>query len=92
MSKDEMRAQHAEINKLNKKLGGEFRVFKGVEANILQDGSLDMDPAELPEFDLVVASPHSSLRGEGRPLRASQEPGRSPATSAAPPQRRREPR
>ena len=62
MSMDEMRAQHAEINKLNKKFGGEFRVFRGVEANILQDGSLDMDPAELVEFDLVVASPHSSLR------------------------------
>jgi len=62
MKMDEMREQHAEINKLNKKFGGEFRVFKGVEANILQDGSLDMDPAELTEFDLVVASPHSSLR------------------------------
>jgi histidinol phosphatase-like PHP family hydrolase len=58
----ELRDQHAEINKLNKKFGGEFRVFKGVEANILQDGSLDMHPAELHEFDLVVASPHSSLR------------------------------
>ena len=62
MSMTELRAQHAEINKLNKRFGGEFRIFKGVEANILQDGSLDMDPAELPEFDLVVASPHSSLR------------------------------
>ena len=62
MSITEMRAQHAEIDALNKTLGGEFRVFKGVEANILQDGSLDMDPAELPEFDLVVASPHSFLR------------------------------
>ena len=62
MTMAEMRAQHAEINKLNKKLGGDFRVFKGVEANILQDGSLDMAPEELREFDLVVASPHSSLR------------------------------
>ena len=58
----EMRAQHAEIDALNRKFGAGFRVLKGVEANILQDGSLDMDPAELPEFDLVVASPHSSLR------------------------------
>jgi histidinol phosphatase-like PHP family hydrolase len=58
----DMRAQHAEINKLNKTFGQEFRVFKGVEANILIDGSLDMHPSELPEFDLVVASPHSSLR------------------------------
>jgi putative hydrolase len=62
MTMAEMRAQHAEINKLNKKLAGDFHVFKGVEANILQDGSLDMAPEELREFDLVVASPHSSLR------------------------------
>ena len=79
MKMDEMRAQHAEINKLNKKFGGEFRVFKGVEANILQDGSLDMDPSELPEFDLVVASPHSSLRKSidqtERMLKAVSTPG-----------------
>jgi histidinol phosphatase-like PHP family hydrolase len=62
MSMKELREQHAEINKLNKKFGGHFRIFKGIEANILQDGSLDVHPAELPEFDLVVASPHSSLR------------------------------
>jgi histidinol phosphatase-like PHP family hydrolase len=62
MKMEEMRAQHAEINRLNKQFGGEFRVLKGVEANIRQDGSLDMLPSELTEFDLVVASPHSSLR------------------------------
>ena len=79
MTMDEIRAQHAEINKLNKKLSGEFHVFKGIEANILQDGSLDMDPSELPEFDLVVASPHSSLRKTvdqtERMLKAVSTPG-----------------
>ena len=59
---EEMRAQHAEISRLNRKFGGEFRILKGVEANIGQDGTLDMLPEELPEFDLVLASPHSSLR------------------------------
>ena len=62
MTMEEIRAQHAEINKLNKAFGGTFRILKGIEANIRQDGSLDMQPAELQEFDLVVASPHSSLR------------------------------
>ena len=62
MTMDELRAQHAEISRLNTRFGEEFHVLKGVEANIRQDGSLDMAPAELPEFDLVVASPHSSLR------------------------------
>ena len=79
MTMEELRGQHAEINKLNKELGGEFRVFKGVEANLLQDGSLDMDPSELPEFDLVVASPHSSLRKSidqtERMLKAVSTPG-----------------
>jgi histidinol phosphatase-like PHP family hydrolase len=79
MKMDEMRAQHAEINKLNKQFRGDVRIFKGVEANILQDGSLDMDPAELPEFDLVVASPHSSLRKTidqtERMLKAVSTPG-----------------
>ena len=62
MTMEEIRKQHAEINKLNKRFGGTFRIFKGIEANIRQDGSLDMLPSELLEFDLVVASPHSSLR------------------------------
>lgn len=62
MTMEEIRVQHAEIDAINKEFGGEFRVLKGIEANILQDGSLDMHPAELPVFDLVVASPHSSLR------------------------------
>jgi histidinol phosphatase-like PHP family hydrolase len=62
MTMDEMRTQHAEIDDLNERFGNEFHVFKGVEANIRQDGSLDMPSAELQEFDLVVVSPHSSLR------------------------------
>jgi len=62
MTMEEMRVQHAEIDRLNKRFGNEFHVLKGVEANIRQDGSLDMPADELHEFDLVVASPHSSLR------------------------------
>jgi histidinol phosphatase-like PHP family hydrolase len=79
MSMEDLRRQHAEINKVNKRFGGRFRVLKGIEANILQDGSLDMHPAELQEFDLVVASPHSSLRKTadqtGRMLAAVSVPG-----------------
>jgi histidinol phosphatase-like PHP family hydrolase len=79
MTMDELRSQHAEINRLNKEFGGDFTVLKGVEANILQDGSLDMHPAELMEFDLVVASPHSSLRKSAdqteRMLAAVSTPG-----------------
>ena len=54
--------QHREIDELNAKHEGEFRVFKGIEANILADGSLDLQPDERAIFEFVVASPHSLLR------------------------------
>ncbi len=62
MNMDELRAQRAEIAALNKSYGSDFRVLQGIEANILVDGQLDMKPGELGMLDLVVASPHSSLR------------------------------
>jgi putative hydrolase len=54
--------QHREIDALNAKYRGQFRIFKGIEANIRQDGTVDMTPEELRLFDFVVASPHSLLR------------------------------
>ena len=62
MTMDAVREQHAEIDRLNGALAGRFRVFKGIEANILADGSLDLQPPELECFEFVVASPHSLLR------------------------------
>jgi histidinol phosphatase-like PHP family hydrolase len=54
--------QHAEIDALNRKYSGRFRMFKGIEANILVDGAIDMTPDEMRQFEFVVASPHSALR------------------------------
>jgi len=54
--------QHQEIDRLNTKHAGAFRVFKGIEANILADGRLDLQPSEREPFEFVVASPHSQLR------------------------------
>ena len=54
--------QHQEIDRLNARLAGRLRVFKGIEANILGDGSLDLQLAERGVFEFVVASPHSLLR------------------------------
>jgi histidinol phosphatase-like PHP family hydrolase len=62
MSMDSAARQHARIDALNKEHGKQFRLLKGVEANILEDGSLDLLPDELRAFELVVASPHSALR------------------------------
>jgi DNA polymerase (family X) len=53
-----LRAQITVIRKLNKKFDG-FRLFAGVECDILRDGSLDFDDDVLSELDFVVASIHS---------------------------------
>lgn len=53
--------QHEEIDKLNKKLDG-FHIFKGIEADILYDGSLDYSDEILKTFDFIVASVHSNLK------------------------------
>jgi len=52
--------QHKEIDQLNLKLGP-FKIFKGIESDILSDGSLDYPNEILASFDLVVASVHSIL-------------------------------
>ncbi len=53
-----LRAQIATIRKLNKKLHG-FRLFAGVECDILRDGSLDFPDEILSELDYVIVSVHS---------------------------------
>ena len=55
--------QHREIDALNEKLFP-FRIFKGIESDILNDGSLDYDDEVLKTFDYVVASIHSGLKME----------------------------
>jgi len=54
-------AQHKEIDALNEKLAP-FKIFKGIESDILNDGSLDYSDDVLKTFDFVVASVHSNLR------------------------------
>ena len=61
--------QHKEIDKLNAKLAGRFRVFKGIEANILADGQLDVQPDERTLFEFVVASPHSLCAADDQTAR-----------------------
>jgi histidinol phosphatase-like PHP family hydrolase len=79
MSMEDVGRQHREIDRLNKRFAGEFRVFKGIEANILPDGELDLQPEERTDFEYVVASPHSQLRRDhdqtSRMLRAVAQPG-----------------
>lgn len=56
--------QWKEIDAVNDKLsreGHNFRVFKGIESDILADGSLDYDEDILAGFDFIIASVHFSL-------------------------------
>ncbi len=53
--------QHQEIEKLNASLAP-FKIFKGIESDILADGSLDYPEEILKSFDFIVASVHSILR------------------------------
>jgi DNA polymerase (family 10) len=53
--------QFEEIDHLNKKLDG-FHIFKGIESDILNDGSLDYPDEILNKFDFIVASVHSNLK------------------------------
>lgn len=52
--------QQAEIDELNKELAP-FRIFKGIESDILGDGSLDYPYEVLASFDFIVSSVHSIL-------------------------------
>lgn len=48
------------IDTLNKK-NSTFRIFKGIESDILSGGSLDYDDSILEGFDFVIASVHSGF-------------------------------
>jgi DNA polymerase (family X) len=58
MDAEKLLEQVTVIRKLNKKFDG-FRVFAGIECDILRDGSLDFQDKILSQLDYVVASVHS---------------------------------
>ena len=61
---DEIKRQWEEIDQLNEKFaaeGSRFTVLKGIESDILSDGSLDYPDEMLEGFDFVIASIHSGL-------------------------------
>lgn len=75
---DKIIEQHQEIEKLNKQLFP-FKIFKGIESDILASGSLDYEEAILKSFDFIVASIHSNLKMDeekatARVLKAIENP------------------
>lgn len=79
MSMESALRQHHEIDEVNARFAGRVRVYKGVEANILADGALDLQEEECRRFEYVLASPHSQLRKDtdqtARMLAAVKLPG-----------------
>lgn len=64
LSIDEVKQQWDEIDQLKEEFlsaGKNFKIFKGIESDILTDGSLDYPDEILEGFDFVIASVHSSL-------------------------------
>lgn len=61
LSEERIKEQHYYIEELNKKYAP-FKIFKSIECDILNDGSLDYSNNVLGTFDLVIASVHSNLK------------------------------
>jgi DNA polymerase (family X) len=61
LKEDRVREQHRYVDELNAKLKP-FKIFKSIESDILNDGSLDYPEEVLKTFDLVIASVHSNLK------------------------------
>jgi len=75
---DRVKAQWDLIDQLNDSYSN-FHIFKGIEADILSDGSLDYDEELLSGFDFVIASIHSHfqlnpVKQTDRIVRAMQSP------------------
>ncbi len=79
LSVDRVHRQWEAIDALNGKLGGQFRIFKGTECDIMADGSLDFPDDLLAGFDYVVASVHNGFGMDretmtARIIRAARNP------------------
>lgn len=61
LKEDRIIAQHKQIDSINSQLAP-FKIFKSIESDILNDGSLDYPEHVLKTFDLVIASVHSNLK------------------------------
>jgi putative hydrolase len=75
---ERLAAQRRLIDEANRRLD-RLTVMQGIEVDILEDGSLDLDEDTLASLDVVIASPHVKLRMEPaamteRMLRAIEHP------------------
>jgi DNA polymerase (family 10) len=64
LKRDKVARQHDAIDRLNARMA-DFRILKGIEADILADGRLDYDSDFLDRFDYVIGSIHSRFSMDG---------------------------
>ena len=65
LDEEQLMERNREIDGLNEKLrqaGKNFTILKGCEANIMNDGSIDITDEVLAQLDYVIAGVHSNFR------------------------------
>ena len=68
LTAERLTKQLAIIDAINASLGGQFRLLKGIEVDILDDGALDQTDTMLGKLDFVTASVHSKLKMNRAPM------------------------
>jgi putative hydrolase len=68
LSSARLEKQLAVVEAVNAHLDGAFRLLRGIEVDILDDGALDQTDEMLGRLDVVVASVHSKLRMDRAPM------------------------
>ena len=82
LSAERLARQLDVVDAVNDHLGGTFTLLKGIEVDILDDGSLDQTDEMLGRLDVRVASVHSKLRMDREPMtRRMVEAVRNPFTN-----------
>ena len=75
VNEEQLLEQGKEIDTLNDKING-FKILKGIEVDILPDGSLDFSDEILKQLDIVAASIHSAFKQSptNRIIKAMENP------------------
>jgi len=69
LSPERLRRQLEVLDELDERFAP-FRILRGIEVDINEDGTLDQEPELLDQLDVVVASVHSKLRSEEKVMTA----------------------
>ncbi len=61
LKEERVHQQLDEIDQLNQSIA-DFKIYKGIESDILNNGDLDYEEDILKQFDVIIASVHSNLK------------------------------